>query len=514
MKIPLRRQLPFIFLFLLLISCGDNSPHTFEPRSLADLGEWNSRAYSVSGKSIRREIDRLLPEIRVQMQADAFTKQLYAKRTPFVWINRMGMDSRADSLMTWLRHTPDLALPAKAFFLNELEEAFHDIRTLKAAEKGMLNAQLARFELRATQAYLRLASGSRYGFTNPHALFNKLEHEDKDTLSPYKRLYDIPTETVTDSFLNLALEEARQGHHAELLRSVQPTDSLYRLLLQTYRTTPDTAIAHRTKLAVNMERCRWRQPRPTGHHVWANMAAFELYAVHPGRDSLVQMRTCGGSIRNKTPLLTSQIRYLEFNPYWNVPLSIIKKEIAPLHAGSNDYFDRNRIRVIDKTTAKEVDPSTLTARQMSSGRYLLRQDKGEGNSLGRIIFRFPNDFAVYLHDTNSRSTFRRKNRAVSHGCIRLERPYDLAIYLMAEPEPKTIDRIRVAIDLPPLTDYGRKLAADTLRKDIRIYHFEKPIPVHIDYYTLYPDVEDRRTLRSYPDPYGYDEVLQKKLQSL
>ena len=129
---------------------------------------------------------------------------------------------------------------------------------------------------------------------------------------------------------------------------------------------------------------------------------------------------------------------------------------------------------------------------LTSGRYRVRQDNGEGNSLGRLIFRFPNNFSIYLHDTNNRQAFKRTNRAISHGCIRIETPLELAVFLLDSPEEKTVKK------------EGEQLK-------VGIQRFDPSIPVVIDYYTLYPKPDGG--WEESPDPYGYDEILLKKLEA-
>ena len=148
---------------------------------------------------------------------------------------------------------------------------------------------------------------------------------------------------------------------------------------------------------------------------------------------------------------------------------------------------------------------------LTSGRYRVRQDNGEGNSLGRLIFRFPNNFSIYLHDTNNKQAFKRTNRAISHGCIRIEKPLELAVFLLDTPEEKTVNRLREAIGLPPLNSSIpiEKKEGEPLK--VGIQRFDPSIPVVIDYYTLYPKPDGG--WEESPDPYGYDEILLKKVRS-
>ena len=126
---------------------------------------------------------------------------------------------------------------------------------------------------------------------------------------------------------------------------------------------------------------------------------------------------------------------MELNPYWNVPQSIIRKEIIPTYRRDTTYFTRNRMKVYDKN-GLQVNPHQVNwAKYAGKGvPYTVKQDNKTGNSLGRIIFRFPNPHSVYLHDTPSRWAFTRNNRAVSHGCVRLQKALDFAFFLLKEPD--------------------------------------------------------------------------------
>jgi murein L,D-transpeptidase YcbB/YkuD len=146
------------------------------------------------------------------------------------------------------------------------------------------------------------------------------------------------------------------------------------------------------------------------------------------------------------------------------------------------------------------------------------QRGGQGNSLGRIVFRFANSFSVYLHDTNSPGAFHRDRRAVSHGCVRVERPFDLALFLLPDLDEWSIDRLRISMDLSPLTYRGMEWLsnhADSPRP-YRLFTYHKvspPVPVHLIYYTMYPNPMTG-IMETHPDIYGYDQPLLRQLQRL
>ncbi|MFP5288813.1 MAG: murein L,D-transpeptidase, partial [Thermoanaerobaculia bacterium] len=219
------------------------------------------------------------------------------------------------------------------------------------------------------------------------------------------------------------------------------------------------------KIEVNLERWRrWRQtPADLGErHILVNIAAFRLDAIEDGR-SVLDMRVIVGRPDTRTPVVSSAIERVVLNPSWYVPKSIASKEIWPK---GRSYLRRNGFEVLP------------------DGR--LRQKPGPNNSLGQVKFRFPNRFGVYLHDTPSRSLFDRAVRALSHGCVRVERPADLANWVLRDHPEWSEEAVQAALDA------GRE----------RSVEIPEPIPVHIGYWTAW--VDDQGTLRFGPDVYDQD----------
>ena len=276
----------------------------------------------------------------------------------------------------------------------------------------------------------------------------------------------------------------------------------------------DTTDYYRNRLLVNMERARWQYALEKGKkYVVANTAAFMLQAVNEETDSILEMRICVGSVKNRTPLLSSKIYYMELNPYWNVPQSIIRKEIIPTYRRDTTYFTRNRMKVYDKN-GTQVDPHSIKwAKYAGKGvPYTVKQDNKAGNSLGRIIFRFPNPYSVYLHDTPSKWAFSRKNRAVSHGCVRLQKALDFAFFLLKKPDELLEDRIRIAMDIKPVSEEGKKLPISAAYRELKHYSLEQYIPLFIDYQTVYLSADNN--MRYCEDIYNYDPSLLEAMKSL
>jgi murein L,D-transpeptidase YcbB/YkuD len=211
-------------------------------------------------------------------------------------------------------------------------------------------------------------------------------------------------------------------------------------------------------------------------------------------------------------MLTSRLTYFELNPSWKIPPKIVRKEMIPAFVRDSNYFYRNSIRVFDRKG------NELNSRRINWSKFLksgipfkLIQDSGERSDLGRIIFRFPNPFSVYLHDTSSHGTFGHEERGVSHGCIRLERPLDLAYFLLDYPDSLKMDRIRLATGKEPLTVGGQKMKENGQYNRRRFYGFNA-VPLFIDYRTVY--LAANHTLVYCSDHYGYDKPLNKALKHL
>jgi murein L,D-transpeptidase YcbB/YkuD len=198
-----------------------------------------------------------------------------------------------------------------------------------------------------------------------------------------------------------------------------------------------------------------------------------------------------------------------------IPQNIVKTEVVH-HAGDSAYFARNRYSIIDKESGDTLNVASVGSNALLSGKLRISQKGGVGNSLGRIVFRFPNDFSIYLHDTNNRSAFQRDRRTLSHGCVRVQKPFELASFLLSDVDEWTLESLRLSMDIPPVTDRGREWLhkhADAPHPYRLIsYHAVKPhVPLYILYYTTFPNPKTG-VIDYWPDLYGFDKVISKELK--
>lgn len=239
----------------------------------------------------------------------------------------------------------------------------------------------------------------------------------------------------------------------------------------TLRALAEPASAHVRRIEINLE--RWRElPEDLGaggeRYVLVNIAGFELHAMEDGRSALA-MKVIVGKPYTRTPIFTGLMTRVILNPSWYVPGSIVTKEIAPRLRRDPGYLRRENFEVLPTR----------------DGRLALRQRPGPNNALGRIKFLFPNRHNVYLHDTPSRSLFNRAVRTFSHGCIRIEKPQELAEWVLG-PDGWTPEDIQDGIAA------GRERAVG----------LTQPIPVHIVYWTAW--VDDEGVLQMRNDIYRRD----------
>ena len=504
--------------FLLLLTGCNDSGHPFKQKlSLDDFSELKTDEYALNALLVRENLEHICHTDRDRSYAASHVQDYYRQGGSMIWVDYQTVDDRADTLLATLEsRLPAIGFGQQVFCLSDIREDLERMRSLQFDEANDVNLVAARLEYHLSKAYLRYAAGQRFGFVNPAYVLNHLEFDEKDSTKrhpSYRQLYDVRTERPASQYLQEAFAHATCDSLGSYLRRAEPSNALY-LRLQEMLAQADSNRCQ--QILVNMERCRWRDSlkvKPTEKHVIVNVPAFQLWAVAP--DSIVNMRVVCGTVKTKTPLLSSQITYMQVNPEWMIPMSIIRNEVAP-HAGDSAYFARNRYYIADRKTGEHLLPSEVSAGMLRSGNYRVAQEGGIGNSLGRIVFRFPNNFSVFLHDTSSPGAFQRDNRGVSHGCVRVQRPFDLALFMMEkEPDPQLLDKLRISMGMRPETDWGRE-QLDKLDPEeesptlVRSIPVSPHVPIYITYYTIYltPD----GSLQHYPDVYGYDKAIAEALK--
>lgn len=230
------------------------------------------------------------------------------------------------------------------------------------------------------------------------------------------------------------------------------------------------------QILINMERGRWLPSFDTSMFIIANIPDYTL-RVFEDRKVAMKMNIVVGTAANNSVIFTDKMKYIVFAPYWNVPTSIVKNEIMPAMNRNKNYLARNHMEITGYNGKIPV----------------VRQKPGKHNSLGLVKFLFPNNYNIYFHDTPSKSLFEREQRAFSHGCIRLQKPFELAQYLLRNDSTWTDEKIREAMN-------GDKEKWVTLKN---------AVPIMITYFTAW--VDDENNIHFNKDVYGHDEKLTQRL---
>lgn len=241
------------------------------------------------------------------------------------------------------------------------------------------------------------------------------------------------------------------------------------------------------KAAINLERLRWLPDTvKTGPMVLVNIANYQLDFLND-RDTLLSERVIVGKRFHESPIFQGEMSYIVFSPFWNLPTSITKGEILPKARKDPGYLASKNIEIIDNS-GQVVSPSSVDWNSKSFP-YRLRQKPGEANSLGLVKFMFPNSHSVYIHDTPARSLFEREERAMSHGCIRVQNPADFAALLLRDKPEWTTQKIDEAMN----------------QSTEKTVYLKEKIPVVLLYLTFWADGAGNGHFR--PDVYERDEEL-------
>ena len=445
------------------------------------------------------------------------------------WIGERGVRPEADDLIAALAEAPADGLDPERYRLADLSQRLAQVKGAPG--------DLAEIDLRLTDAFLRLAADLRNGAVNPQLIYPDCELDIPEVdlsvlledalaagrlrpaiagLAPahdgYRALKaalaqarslaarggwpavpDGPPLRPGDRNARVAALRARLEASGDLAADASPAEArdLFDVPLQAglrkfqERHGLDPGAAGKGSLAalnvpaeqrlrqieINLDRWRWLPHDLGERYIMVNIAGFTFDLVEGGVPAL-SMRVVAGKPTHRTPMFTGRMTNIVLNPSWHVPASIAKKEVIPHMNRDPGYLAREGFEVTGSGSSMEI-----------------RQKPGPRNALGKVKFLFPNRFDVYLHDTPSRSLFSRTVRSFSHGCIRVEKPVELAEYLLK--------------DNPAWTP--QKIAAALAKGREQWVTIPRPLPVHLVYWTAWADSTGTLQLRD--DIYGRDKPL-------
>jgi len=408
----------------------------------------------VAGDNVRS--GNLLPQF--------YTRRLYWP----AWSNDAGLLPQVDSLLKALREAEHEGLRSQDYHLTRLDSLLAELRQQQSRAAPLSAAALADLDLLLTDALLTYGS---------HLLYGRMTPRTSDIL------FDTSEEKA--DLVGVLHRGLETNHIAEALHSLLPYHPGYarlRQLLARYRQSPRAEIQAQ-QIAQNMERWRWLPQDLGRRYILVDVPAYSLEVVEHDQP-IMTMRVVVGKPSWPTPVLSATVSHVILNPDWRVPPSIAAQELLPILRANPGYLAQHNMKV--SNGVHEVDPRSINWGKVSTKNfpYRLRQEPGPKNPLGNIKFMFSNRFHVYLHDTPSRALFAKPERAFSHGCVRVEKPTELAEYILRG----VLSRDRI------LTSVGQRTS--------RTVALTQPLPIYLVYRTVW--VKDDGTVQWQPDIYGYN----------
>lgn len=410
-----------------------------------------------------------------------------------------------DTLLGYFEKSADHGIDPELFKAKEyklLADKIYDKQGVKTIEEAY--SELAKLEILSANSLINYSNAMQFGVVSPKRIYANYYMDTKrpDSIS-MNRVFSIKDLKV-------------------YLDSIQPQSAPYLALQKVLKeggkapgiTTDET----QKILKVNLERLRWKNKPEGGKYVVVNIADYRLDVIDGGK-SVLNMKVCVGEGRNKdftdniqeydendlkkdrpfsreTPQLNSLIHSVQVNPVWNIPESIATNEITKYAAADRYYLANHNIDVFENGKKVE-DPEVIDWSEGNPGKkYLFKQRPGDDNSLGKIKFLFNNQSAVYLHDTPAKAAFKNSMRAVSHGCVRLEKPLEFAYALFGEGEKYQQIKKQMQDTVAIATDIA----------------LPKKVPVYLTYSTSW--VDESGTVQIRKDVYGLDIVLYTYLKKM
>ncbi len=390
------------------------------------------------------------------------------------WIDNDQATRQLGTLIDALGHARDHGLDPARYGTRDVQQA---IEAARAGNGRFDRTRVPELDARLTYAYLRYAADLLGWSAKPGAI------------------YDQWLVTPKQDDLGARLRRAIASRKVrETLEELAPMHPQYKGLQEALARERRNPTGHLDLIRMNLERWRW-MPRDLGdRYILVNVPAYQMQVIEGGRTALA-MRTIVGESKNPTPLFSDEMTYVVFSPAWNIPDTIIRKEMVPHIVKDPSYLDRQAIEVVG-TSGDVVDLASVdwTDEHAVHG-MRFRQAPGPKNALGLVKFIFPNHFDVYLHDTPSRSLFNKVHRALSHGCIRVENPIGLAQYVLRDQPQWTAPRISAAMNA----------------QQEQTAILKQRLPVHIGYWTAWVSPDGSLTYTD--DPYKLD-LRQAQLEGL
>jgi murein L,D-transpeptidase YcbB/YkuD len=432
--------------------------------------------------NIKATIQSQITLTQHQLYYPASTKRFYRNATSkLVWIAPDTVKAHASEAMMMLDCVLHYGLNHADYHPAEL--LYDRLNSLIRSGNKAKESDKAKFDVFLTDAMLTLINHLHYGKLNPDEPSTKTDTLEKS---------DFRAEYILQKAL-------RSSDFWSVIESVQPKNKQYTYLQDYMRLVtgqyvgdcyelPDSTIR---LMAINLERLRWSN-NSTSTYLQINIPSYTLTLHQP--DTVYNFKVIVGKPASPTPRLQSNVTHFTTAPEWKVPQSIFVRELLPKALRDKDYLENNHFALYDNQGRYQVaDKAKLKGIQKNHAGYYARQSSGCDNAMGAIVFRFNNVYEVYLHDTPQQDLFKRKERALSHGCIRVEQASKLAALLLKyDGATNQVVKMQKAV-----TGYHKQT-----------FSLKTAVPIKITYITC--EVVEG-IITTYKDVYQLDKQLEKAL---
>jgi murein L,D-transpeptidase YcbB/YkuD len=459
--------------------------------------KWYPRADSVFKMILRAEYYGLFPEDYHASRIDGILRKLSdstAKNDAALWAR--GDLLLSDALVSMARHLKLGRIPQDSVSLrtdSTVSKQFYDAIFTKVRNGEQAREVLESLEPLHQGYHSLKALLPAFLDSLDRKVYTYIEFPFTDSMVFVKQMQ---TRMYEDSFITFNDRIPDSVEFAAAVKKVQVSRKLKldgKAGQQVVSSLNNTSLEKFRRIAINLDRYKHLPDSMPASYIWVNLPAFKMEVVDSGQ-VVLESKVIIGQPRTRTPVLTSQVSNFITFPQWTVPYSIIFKEMLPKIQKDVNYLAKENLMVVDWNDSV-IDPRAIDWSKLSKTKfpYLLRQRQGDDNSLGVMKFNFRNKYDVYLHDTNARSLFSRPNRALSHGCVRVQEWDSLSRYLIAkDTNNMPIDTVRAWLK----------------RQEKHTVALKRKVPVFLRYFTCEPTEEGY--IRFYEDIYGEDKALRMK----
>ncbi|MGM0419780.1 MAG: L,D-transpeptidase family protein [Bacillota bacterium] len=377
----------------------------------------------------------------------------------FIWLEGSELSQAGQELYKLINNAEQKGLKSEDYLLNELNSHWMGLRY--TAKTAITESDVIEFEEMLMEAFLRYASDLATG---------------RFIGSDHQRQHVAPEISVIMPELIEDIESGRKV--TDILAELEPAHPHYQALLEGLQkrlssSEPETS-REIEEIILNLE--RWRQEYngiEENDHLLVNIPSFRL-ELYENDEVIMEMKTVVGRSERPTPVLRGDLNRITVSPRWYMPTSIAVKDHLPKVKNDVEHLEKGNYKTytLEDGDFVEVDPREINWEETSKNNfpYFFWQEPGPWNALGAVVFRFPNTQNIYLHDTPDRHYFDREDRALSSGCIRLERPLELAYYLIE--------------DMPNWN--SAKMHRLIEQRDETTFNLKSPVPIYITYFTVVP----------------------------